>query len=472
MAKIGVISLGCPKNLVDTEVMLGALSRAGHEFTTNPSDAEIILVNTCSFIEPAKKESIDTILEMAGHKRAGKARKLIVAGCLVERYRDRIQREIPEVDAVLGTNEIESVVAAVQGELGDGTDSVAAGPYLYHDATPRLRATPGHYAYLKIAEGCDHPCSFCVIPQLRGAFRSRRFESVVREAGMLFRTGTREIILIGQDTTGYGEDLDLRDGLPALLDRLAELPQAGWVRFLYAYPNRITQRLLDTIARHSQLTSYIDCPLQHASRDVLARMNRGGSAGAFLRFIENARRTIPGVALRTSMIVGFPGETDLDFDILCDFVRDARLDHLGVFLYSDEDTAGSNAHDHKVPAEIAVHRRARLLELQQEIVAADNQKRIGQIHTALLEGPSQETDLLWQARLQSQAPDIDSVTYINDSALDEMPPGGSFVTVEITEARGYDLVGRITGVEQRTAIAATTAGATVPPASLIQIQPG
>ena len=471
MTKVGVISLGCPKNLVDTEVMLGALSRAGYEPTSNAADAEVILVNTCSFIEPAQKESIDTILEMAEHKRSGSARKLIVAGCLVERYRDKILREIPEIDALIGTNEIESIVAAVHGELDDSNGN-APDPYLYHDATPRIRSTPGHYAYLKIAEGCDHPCSFCIIPQLRGKFRSRRFESVVREAEMLFRTGAREIILIGQDTTSYGEDLELRDGLPSLLGRLAELPEAGWIRFLYAYPNRITQQLLDTIARHPQLAGYIDCPLQHASRNVLAQMNRGGSAESFLRFIDNARRTIPGVALRTSMIVGFPGETEADFDILCDFVREAKLDHLGVFLYSDEDTAGSHAHDGKVPGEVAEQRRARLLELQQEIVTTSNAARIGQTHTALLEGPSEESDLLWQARLQAQAPEIDSVTYINDSALDEMPPAGSFVTVEITEARGYDLVGRITAVEER-ATGTTSSSEPIPAQpALIQIQPG
>ena len=274
--KVGFVSLGCPKNLVDSEVMMGHLVSRGHELTAHPDQADVLVVNTCSFIDPAKKESVDTILEMAEYKRIGRAKKLIVAGCLVERYRADIRKDLPEVDAVVGTNELDRIVGLCEGWAADAPPAPAE-PYLYHDMTPRVLATPRHYAYIKIAEGCDHPCSFCVIPQFRGAFRSRRFESVVAEAARLFAQGVREIDLIGQDTTCYGEDLGIRDGLAALLARLAsiETPQRKWVRFLYAYPNKVTERLLDTIAAHDALVKYIDMPLQHASAAVLKRMKRG-----------------------------------------------------------------------------------------------------------------------------------------------------------------------------------------------------
>src|SRR3984893_11511729 len=292
--RIGFISLGCPKNLVDSEVMMGQLVARGHELTVHPDQADVLVVNTCSFIDPAKKESVDTILEMAEYKKVGRAKRLIVAGCLVERYRGDIRKEMPEVDAIIGTNELEGIVAACEG-LEPGTD--AHEPYLYHDLTPRVLSTPRHFAYMKIAEGCDHPCTFCVIPQYRGAFRSRRFESVISEAERLFQQGIREISLIGQDTTCFGEDFGLTDGLAALLARLAQIetPREKWVRFLYAYPNKVTQKLLDTMAEHAALAPYIDMPLQHASARVLKRMKRGGSGDIFLKLLERIRRTIPGV---------------------------------------------------------------------------------------------------------------------------------------------------------------------------------
>src|SRR5215469_16560437 len=323
MRKVGFVSLGCPKNLVDSEVMMGILAREGYELTPRADDAEILVVNTCSFIEPAQKESVDAILEMAEHKKFGAAKKLIVAGCLVERYREQILEQIPEVDAVVGTGEVERIIEAVEGDL----KVLPAQPpaFLYHDLTPRIVTTPQHQAYIKIAEGCDHPCTFCIIPQLRGAFRSRRFESVVREAENLAAAGTREITLIGQDTTSYGEDLGLRDGLAQLLEKLAGVEGLEWVRFLYAYPNRVTPKLLDTLAAHPRLVKYMDMPLQHASRNVLARMKRGSHGNAFLKLLERIRRTIPGVSLRSSFIVGFPGETEVDFEQLCDFIRAAQL---------------------------------------------------------------------------------------------------------------------------------------------------
>src|SRR6266478_9380737 len=334
--------------------MMGQLVARGHELTQHPADADVLVVNTCSFIDPAKQESVDTILEMAEYKKSGKARKLIVAGCLVERYRAQIQQDIPEVDAVLGTNELQSIVALCE----DGTASANPfEPYLYHDLTPRVLSTASHYTYIKIAEGCDHPCSFCVIPQFRGAFRSRRFESVVVEATRMFSLGVREINLIGQDTTSYGEDLGIKDGLAALLARLAQIetPREKWIRFLYAYPNKVTQKLLDTIAEHPSLVKYIDMPLQHASAPVLKRMKRGASGDIFLRLIERVRRTIPGVAIRTSMIVGFPGETVEDFETLCQFVEAAQFDRMGVFTYSDEDSSRSFHLDGKVDGNRAAH---------------------------------------------------------------------------------------------------------------------
>jgi ribosomal protein S12 methylthiotransferase len=296
MTKVGFVSLGCPKNLVDSEVMMGILAGQGYELTPRADEAEILVVNTCSFIEPAQKESVETILEMAEHKKFGAAKKLIVAGCLVERYRDEILQQIPEVDAVVGTGEVGRILEVVEGELNRTATNGRAteGPsFLYHDLTPRVLTTPKHAAYIKIAEGCDHPCTFCIIPQLRGNFRSRRFESVMREAENLAAAGCREVTLIGQDTTSYGEDLGLRDGLAQLLEKLARVDELLWVRFLYAYPNRVTQKLLDTIAAHPRLAKYMDMPLQHASRNVLARMKRGSHGDAFLRLLERIRATIP-----------------------------------------------------------------------------------------------------------------------------------------------------------------------------------
>src|SRR6202012_5644232 len=374
--RIGFVSLGCPKNLVDSEVMMGLLDQAGAELTNHPELADILVVNTCSFIDKAKQESIDTILQMAQHKVSGKARKLIVAGCLVERYRDEIRKNMPEVDAVVGTGELEAILAAAgldkptaptespqlfsilpsstsrpEGDLRETQGRFAreewegaeAKPpqYLYDHTTPRLRATQKSSAYIKIAEGCDHPCSFCVIPNLRGKFRSRRFESVVAEAEELVAQGVRGVTLIGQDTTCYGEDLGMKDGLAQLLDRLARIPDLKWLRFLYAYPNKVTARLLETIAKHDNICKYLDMPLQHASGAVLKSMRRGGSADIFLKTIGRVRAAVPDVAIRTTFITGFPGESEADFAVLSDFVRAAQFDWLGVFNYSDEEGSGA-----------------------------------------------------------------------------------------------------------------------------------
>ena len=426
---------------------MGVLARNGYEFTPRAEEADVLVVNTCSFIASAQKESIDTILEMAEYKKFGAAKKLIVAGCLVERYREQILAQIPEVDAVVGTGEVENILAAVEGELRpDAASPAALSSYLYHDLTPRILSTPKHAAYIKIAEGCDHPCTFCIIPQLRGKFRSRRFESVVREAENLAKAGVREVTLIGQDTTSYGEDLGLRDGLALLVERLAGVEGLQWVRSLYCYPNRVTPRLLDAIASHRSIAKYMDMPLQHASRNVLARMKRGSNGNAFLQLLGRIRRTIPDVALRTSFIVGFPGETEADFRELCDFVKAAQFDWMGVFPYSDVDNASSFALDEKVDEETIKERQSRLMEIQQGISARKLRRFRGRRVAALVEGPSQDTPLVWEARLESMAPEIDGKLYLNDievagTMISARP--GDVVIVEITETHEYDMVGRV-----------------------------
>jgi ribosomal protein S12 methylthiotransferase len=460
MTKVGFVSLGCPKNLVDSEVMMGILARGGYELTPRADEAEILVVNTCSFIEAAQKESVDAILEMAEHKKFGVAKKLIVAGCLVERFRAQILEQVPEVDAVVGTGEVERILEAVEGDL----HMLPAQPpaFLYHDLTPRIVTTPKHAAYIKIAEGCDHPCTFCIIPELRGKFRSRRFESVVREAENLAKAGAREITLIGQDTTSYGEDLGLRDGLAKLLEKLAQVDELLWVRFLYAYPNRVTEKLLDTLAAHPRLAKYMDMPLQHASRNVLARMKRGSNGDAFLKLLERMRATIPGVALRTSFIVGFPGETESDFEELCDFVKVAKLDWMGVFEYSDVDNAESYALDEKVDAKTIADRRNRLMAIQKKIsrenmrvkyLRAKSRKSESRTFTALIEGPSKDNPLVWEARLESMAPEIDGKLYLTDIELPngDVAAAGDVARVEITKADAYDLIGRVVEILPRPA---------------------
>src|SRR6202167_210858 len=412
-AKVGFVSLGCPKNLVDSEVMMGMLAHAGADLTPNAKDADVIVVNTCSFIGSAQQESIDTILEMARLKTGGRAKRLVVAGCLVERFHDEIQKNIPEVDAVVGTGELEKILAAAgvaesprapspfniltsrpdgdhrreQGRFArDSWDGAVAylPNYLYDDQTPRILTTPGYSAYIKIAEVCDHPCSFCIIPQLRGQFRSRRFASVIAEAERLAQSGVREITLIGQDTTCYGEDFGLKDGLALLLEKLAAIEDLRWVRFLYAYPNKITGKLLETVAAHEKICSYIDVPLQHASATVLKRMKRGGGSDVFQRSIEKMRRTIPGVTLRTTFIVGFPGETEKEFEELCEFVREAEFDWMGTFSYSDQEGADAYGLDKKLSSREIERRRKHLMGIQRQISKKKKKALVGQEFDLLL----------------------------------------------------------------------------------------
>src|ERR1700678_539584 len=470
--KVGFVSLGCPKNLVDSEVMMGMLAQAGADLIPRAEDADIIVVNTCSFIARAQQESVNTILEMARHKTDGRARKLVVAGCLVERFRDDIRKNIPEVDAVVGTGELEKILAAAgiapapakpslfniltsrpegdareaQGrfsrESWDG--AIADLPnYLYDEATPRVLATPKYTAYIKIAEGCDHPCSFCIIPQLRGKFRSRRFESVMAEAERLARSGVREITLIGQDTTCYGEDFGLKDGLALLLEKLAGIEDLRWIRFLYAYPNKITGRLLETIAAHEKICAYMDVPLQHASASVLKRMKRGGGADVFLRSIAKMRRTIPDVTLRTSFIVGFPGETETEFEQLCEFVRQAEFDWMGTFGYSDQEGAQAYAESDKLPAREIERRRKHLMQIQRRISKKKKKALVGRELDLLLEGVSEESDLLLEGRTPRHAPEIDGKVFVTDVPEGLLPLPGEFYRCQITEAHDYDLVAKI-----------------------------
>ncbi|HTA50871.1 MAG TPA: 30S ribosomal protein S12 methylthiotransferase RimO [Verrucomicrobiae bacterium] len=475
--KIGFVSLGCPKNLVDSEVMMGLLARAGAEISPRADDADVIVVNTCSFIESAQQESVNTILEMAGLKTSGRAKKLVVAGCLVERFRDEIRKSIPEVDAVVGTGELQNILAAtgiippaaansshsaspfvVLPSRAEGDARAAQGRfsreqwdgaiadlpnYLYDDETPRILATPKSTAYIKIAEGCDHPCTFCIIPQLRGQFRSRRFESVVAEAERLARSGVREITLIGQDTTCYGEDFGLKDGLALLLEKLAKIENLRWIRFLYAYPNKITGKLLETIASSEKICSYMDVPLQHASAPVLKRMKRGGGADLFLRSIGKMRRAIPGLTLRTSFIVGFPGETEKEFEELCDFVREAQFDWMGTFSYSDQDGADAYGLDKKLSVREIERRRKQLMGIQRQISKKKKKALVGQEFDLLLEGTSEETDLLMEGRTSMHAPEIDGKVFVNDFPAETEPQPGEFYRCQITEAHDYDLVARI-----------------------------
>ncbi len=564
---MGFVSLGCPKNLVDSEVMMGMLHHGGAELTPRAEDAEIIVINTCSFIDSAKQESVNTILEMVQHKQqnGGKAQRIIVAGCLVERYRDEIRKNIPEVDAVVGTGELEEILAAaglapggeahgsspfvilpqgapeaaihthaigmgetarevmqlidrapsavsqhsrpladpergreiapqlriVQSLAETGTthgdeplhhagDHVAHLPgidagntsrpegdlrmqqgrfsreawdgaaaalpeYLYNDATPRILTTPRASAYIKIAEGCDHPCSFCIIPQLRGKFRSRRMSSILAEAENLIQQGVREITLIGQDTTCYGEDLGFTDGLATLLDALAVLPGLRWLRFLYTYPNKVTTRLLETMAKHDTIAKYLDVPLQHASAPVLKRMKRGGTAKIFLELIEKARRIVPGIVIRTSFIVGFPGETEADYRELEEFVAAAKIDWLGVFTYSDEEGAAAFhlGEELKVPNRTIQARRRKLMKLQQRISTKAKAQWVGREIDLLVEGESEETELLWEGRTSLHAPEIDGKVFINDFGPHETLVQGTFYRAEITESHDYDVVARI-----------------------------
>jgi len=457
--KIGFVSLGCPKNLVDSEVMLGMAEQDGHEITADASQADVLVVNTCAFIDRAKQESIDTILEMAELKKQHPGRKLVVTGCMAERYRDELKTEIPEIDAIYGTGEVEGLAGFMSG-VGSRKPGVGGAipmtfykkpvfgvdlpTYIYDADTPRKRVTPGHYAYVKIAEGCDYKCAFCIIPKMRGHYRSRPIESIVQEAHQLAAQGVKELLLISQDSTFYGIDRGERGALPKLLGALNGVAGIEWIRLLYLYPTTITAEVIDAIADLDKVVKYIDLPLQHASDAVLKRMKRPGTRQSYVRLLENIRARIPNVALRTTFIVGFPGETAEDFAELEGFISEIGFDHVGVFTYSHEE--GTSAHElaDDVPAATKKKRQNALMARQKKIVAARQKRRLGEQARLVVDGPSPEHELVMQGRLPGQAPEIDPVVYLTDCDPSAFPRG-SFVDVEIVGAEGYDLIARPVG---------------------------
>jgi ribosomal protein S12 methylthiotransferase len=449
--KIGLISLGCPKNLVDSEVMLGLARDAGHELVQDAAAADVLVVNTCAFIDSAKQESIDAILEMARHKNEGTCRRLIVTGCLAERYRDELRAEIPEIDAMLGTGEVPEIVSAIAGVSGSTgapltffarhPASRTAPSYIYDAETPRVFATPRHYAYVKVAEGCDYKCAFCIIPTLRGSYRSRPAESIVREARALAERGVKELLLISQDTTFYGIDRHERGALARLLRMLNEIDGLEWIRLLYLYPTTIDDETLAAMAECENVCKYIDLPLQHAANAVLKRMRRPGTRQKYDRLLERIRERVPGVALRTTLIVGFPGETDADVAELCGFVTDHRFDHLGVFTYSHEEGTSAFAMDDNVPAAAKRARRNRVMSLQKRLVGVRQRARIGERVRVLVDGPATDHELVLKARLPSQAPEIDSAVYLSQCDPSSFR-SGDFAEVEVIGSRNYDLIAR------------------------------
>jgi|CXWL01.1.fsa_nt_gi ribosomal protein S12 methylthiotransferase len=432
-----MISLGCPKNLVDSEIMLGELRRQGHDIVTSIDDAETVIVNTCAFIDEAKQESIDTILEIAGRRSEGK--RLLVAGCMVNRHGTELAAEIPEIDGFISLDQLRAVGQLV--ELGGGPPLPAPSHMVFDHTAPRLLTTRG-YAYLKVAEGCNNPCTFCAIPQWRGRFRSRTIDSLVAEARSLADQGIVELCLLAQDTTRYGEDLGLgKHGLLKLVEALLRETSIPWLRFLYAYPTTLDEDLLRLMGSERRFVSYIDMPLQHSHPDLLKAMRRGGSAVGYLRQLEKARRHAPDVFLRTTFIVGFPGESEAHFDHLLEFVREAQFDHLGAFVYSPEDGTPSAALPGRVPKGTARRRHRQLLEAQAPIALARRQRLVGQVLEVLVEGVSAESDHLLTGRHHGMAPDIDGQLLINDGSA----PAGTLVAVEVTAAHPVDLVGRVVG---------------------------
>lgn len=447
--RIGFISLGCPKNLVDSEVMLGTLSRQGYSITANKEEADVLVVNTCGFIDTAKQESIDTILEMAEMKNTGNCKKLVVAGCLAERYRNDIRKEIPEIDFVFGPDELGRILEAVRLDSEDAgadasTDISIDALYTSKEVPtiPRILTTPPYMAYLKISEGCDHVCTFCAIPGFRGKFRSRSVSDLVAEANRLADQGVREIVLVSQDTMAYGKDLGIADGITTLLRQLARVSGLKWVRFLYCYPNTVTESLVRLVAEEERLCKYFDIPYQHASRGVLERMKRGGSRDIYERQIENIRKWNPDSGLRTSFITGFPGETDEDFKEVLTFMNNVAFDNVGVFLYSDEEGTGAFDLDAKVPRRTATRRRNQVMKTQAGISKRRLRGMLGRQVEVLIEGRSEESELLLKGRMETQAPDIDGHVLINDTG-DRPVQSGEFHPVEVTESLDYDLIGRL-----------------------------
>ena len=427
---------------------MGQLKQNGYQITSDAAEADTVVVNTCGFIDSAKQESIDAILEAARLKTEGKAKRLVVAGCLVERYRDELKAEMPEVDAFIGTSQINDILSVCDPRTNPRALPVIplgnqSATYLYDESTPRVLATPSHYAYIKIAEGCDRPCAFCFIPQMRGHFRSRRFGSIVAEAHQLAEEGVKELILVAQDSSRYGEDLGKQDALAHLLRELSHTSGIEWVRVMYTYPTHISDGFLDVLAEEPRAVKYLDIPLQHASQNVLKLMKRGGNRASLERLIERARRRVPGIAVRTTFITGFPGETDEDFNELMTFVKNIEFDRVGVFTYSDEEGTPAFNLPNKVDPKVAKRRRDQLMRAQAKIAKRKHRAMIGRTVRIMFEGESNESELLWQGRMETQAPDIDGCVLINDAPAGISPQPGEMVDVLIDSAQEYDLVGRI-----------------------------
>ncbi len=445
--RIGMISLGCAKNLVDTEVMLGHLDRAGCDLVDDPEQADVIIVNTCAFIGPAREESIRTILDAAEYKKSGSARRLVVAGCMVQRYADEMRESLPEVDAFIGLDELAKItVAALDPNPPEASTlvrpsnlDVIGSTYLYDAEAPRRLSTPWWTAFVKIAEGCDHTCSFCPIPMFRGQFRSRPADDIVDEARRLVAGGAVELNLVAQDSSHYGRDRGDQRGLAGLLQRLDEVDGLHWLRVHYLYPNTVSEGLIEAMARLPKVVPYVDMPLQHAHPEMLKRMRRGGSGEGHLRLLERFRRAMPEAALRTTLIVGFPGETEEEFEALLEFVAAARFDHLGVFTYSHEEGTGAFALADDVPEETKQERRERVMQLQQELLLDKLEAQVGREVEVLVEGVHPETELLLVGRMATQAQEVDGQVLINEG----WATPGSLVRVELTEVAGYDLVGGI-----------------------------
>ncbi|MGE5593867.1 MAG: 30S ribosomal protein S12 methylthiotransferase RimO [Betaproteobacteria bacterium] len=437
---IALISLGCAKNLVDSEVMAGVLVGAGYRMVASPEDADVIVVNTCAFIDEAQQEAVDTILELAGYKRSGRCQALVVAGCLAQRFASELLAEIPEVDAVVGTGDFPHIASVVGRVLSGERMSLVGTPcYLYDENAPRVVSTPPYMAYVKIAEGCSNRCSYCVIPELRGPYRSRPVESIVSEVRGLARAGAKELILIAQDTTRYGEDIYGRPSLAELLREVCKVNGPRWVRVLYMYPSRVTEDLIEVMASEPKVCKYVDLPLQHADDDILRSMNRRGTSEDARKVIAAFRRAMPGVTIRSTFIVGFPGETDDKFERLLDFLKEVRLDRVGVFAYSPQPGTPAAKLRGRVQARVKERRRREAMEVQRVISREKNEARVGKVFDVLIEGRSEESDLVTVGRSEAEAPEIDGLIYIGN----EHPAPGEFRRVRIVEAGDYDLVGEV-----------------------------
>jgi ribosomal protein S12 methylthiotransferase len=441
--KFNIVSLGCARNLVDSEVMAGLLERNDYRIVQQPSDADVVLVNTCGFIGPAKEESIETILEISRLKEEGKIKKLVVAGCLSQRYPDEMARELPEVDLFIGTGEVPRIAEILREHEANFTRRQYIGipSYLYDHATPRLRSTPSYTTFLKVSEGCDHKCAFCIIPQLRGPHRSRTIDSVVNEAVSLGQQGVKEINLIAQDLTAYGRDRKDGTTLRGLLREMAQVDRIHWIRLLYAYPNFLDQALLDVINDSDKICKYVDIPFQHVSQTLLRRMRRGKSGSEVRQAVERLRAAIPGLTLRTSLIVGFPGETEADFEELLDFVEEAQFERLGVFKYSEEEGTAAARMPQTVPEEEKERRWQEIMDLQSSISRKKNEALIGTIQRVMIDGVDGDKVT---GRTQVHAPEVDGTVYVEGrGAVDEIKKlcGGDMIDVSITEALDYDLIG-------------------------------